>query len=893
MSEEIRNYSDIYNIKEWMSKEYAPKHFNLDVNRFNSGLMGYTTEIAAVTTEDAFLAMNVHMKEMFASQASRPETISTYAAQLDIEGEVANPSELYFVLMVKKEDIHQYSYANVGTTRRTFSIDKMCRVMIDDKQYMLDYDVHIDVVPYRGDYTYTSRYDMEHENSMSDIRVPYLVTIPHMIVSNTEYVGIEVKLRQLNREIHYENVLSVDRINFSSIELTHEDQFAGVDVLYQEAGSTKFIPLRKRIKDSTPVKDPFYFFRIVDESTVEISFSPQDKYFRPDFNSELIITIYTTKGEEANFKEFTGVPSFATESERYNYLNGDVVLWGVPNGSSKHGIDRRTLEDIRDAVIEKQATCGVYNTEDDLQLFFKNYSRRTGNFLLFLKRRDDLRERLFSAFTLMKNSRGDLFRTNSLSMEFKSEDYDSNDDATKTSVIKPGRVFKYKSKEDRGTVTPLSPDVRAEDYENFDTNKEFVYTNPFLMVYTRKPSSLGFYMNTVDQTSSVSFKKASTLTKTSFTCNNITIGRDAISGEDEYVFNMTMRPSDVMELEKDTSEPIILSRLKTYITFTEKGSETFAYEMSVSGIDIESNIISFQAKVPTTDLISGNRLEVRDAINVRTGEVDPLAMVEMFQSNININIFLKDEGENGQHSMYSVDDLSEYTLVNRYDTSDDPVNLIVPMMYMLAKSRYIPGDTPSNFVTKFDKIPFLCVDDVRNHEDIIYFMKELEYVQDFLQDIVDKKTTNYHIDLKFYNTYGKANNFTADETQMTLDRTNISLHFMVNPTVGVNMEELIRDIKTDIKSYVENINNNRSASIERQGYNALYISTIIKDVQTKYASESIYIKFVAINDYPSSVQIIENRIEEDMQNDPTNPLWYVPEYLSIRPEDIRIDILTR
>lgn len=895
MAGEIRNYSDIYNIKDWMSKEYAPKHFNLDANRFNAGLLGYTTEIAAVTTEDSFLAMNVHMKEMFISQASRPETISTYAAQLDIEGEVANPSELYFVIMVKKSDIHQYGIPVPGTTRRVFSIDKMCRIMIEDKQYMLDYDIHIDVVPYRGDYTYTSRYDIEYKNSLSDIRVPYLVTIPRMLVSNTEYVGIEVKLRQINREIHLENVLSVDRINFSSIELNHEDQFAGIDVLYREVGNTSYIPLRKRIKDSTAVKEPFFFFRIIDESTIEISFSSQDKYFRPEFNSELLITVYTTKGSSANFKEFTGRPSFATESEKWNYLNGDVILWGVPNGSSKHGMDRRTLEDIRDATIEKQATCGVYNTEEDLQLYFRNYGRRSKNFLLFLKRRDDLRERLFSAFSLMKNSKGDFYRTNSLSLMMTPDDFDHNDDATKTSVLKPGRIFKYASADDRGMAIPLDKSIRSENLPPFDVNKDFTYTNPFLMIYTRKPSSMGFYMNSVKQEANVSFKKASIYTKTTFTCNIISVDRNAIAGEDTYRVELTVRPSDIMELKPNTSEPVILDRMKVFTVFTEKNIETFGYQMEYTGFDVENNLIRFHVNIPTTDLISNGRMEVIDAYNIRTGVKDPLAMVEMFNTIMNINIFLKGEGEDGQHSLSLVDDLAQYTLVNRYDTSDDPMNFIIPMMYMMSRSRYIPptGSDPSEYSIKFDKIPFLCAADAKELDETIAFMKEIEYVQDFLQDIVDKKTTNYHIDLKFYNTYGKANNFTADESQILLDRTNISLHYSINPAVGVNMEELVRDIKTDIKNYVEDINNNKSSSIDKQGYNAFYNSTVIKDIQTKYAAESVYMKFFSINDYPSNVQIIENRTDTEMQRDYENPLWYVPEYLSIRPEDIRIDIITR
>lgn len=891
---EVRNYTDIYSIKDYMINVYGPKHFNMeDVNRFSDGLMGYTTEIAAVTTEDAFLAMNTHMKEMFISQASHPETIGIYAAQLDVDGEIATAAELRYMLFIKRSDIHEY-----GTKKDTeiiFTVDKAIDIVIDGVIYSLDYDVVVTATPYRNDYTYTSRYNMDHPNSISSIRVPYLNTSTGHIISNTEYVAIEVHVHQVIREITEENVLSVDRINFSSITINHSNQFCGIDVLYQEPGSKKFIPLQKRVKDNTPVTDPFFFYRIVNEDTIEISFSPHDRYFRPEFNSLLHITIHTTNGEQGNFKSYNGDNTIIiTKSDKYDYLNGSVVLFGYPIGSAKYGLNRRTLEDIRDATIEKQATCDVYNTEEDLQLYFRNYSRRSKNFMLFVKRRDDLMERLFSAFTLMRNDKGDFYRTNTLGIEMTSSDYDSVDESTKISTLRPGRIFKYQG-DKRQTVDILPADVRSENYVDDSGNRlesDFVYTNPFLMLYHQNPSTMNMYLTSVDSTHGVRFRSSSPSTKTHILCNTLSVYRDSVNGDDEYVIKVTLRPTTPMELHEGTSSPILLDKMKVLLSFVDNSKDTYGYMMETTGRDIDQNMLFYETRIKVNDVLTNNgKMNIVDSIDIRTGEEKPIANVPMTEANLSINIFVSGEGADGEHHMSKVEGLSDSTLINVYDVSDEPINFVTPMLFMRCRSKYI-GRTDDGYSIRFDTVPLIAQDDARSNTDILSFCKEIMYLHDYLLGIVLKKTTNFTIDMKFYNTYGRANNFTVDEKEMLLDRTNIGMHFSVRPTIGANTDELIRDIRSIIKNYVEDINN-VSTSAGQQGYNAVYISTIIKDIQTKFADESLYIKFHSINDYPSSVQIVENRTMEQVGYDSGSPMAYVPEYLSIRPEDIKIDIITR
>ena len=166
-------------------------------------------------------------------------------------------------------------------------------------------------------------------------------------------------------------------------------------------------------------------------------------------------------------------------------------------------------------------------------------------------------------------------------------------------------------------------------------------------------------------------------------------------------------------------------------------------------------------------------------------------------------------------------------------------------------------------------------------DDIFNFMSILEKQYVYMDDILDKKTNNYSVDLKFYNTYGRSRNFRIGENNQILDTVNCRLGFRIALHAGVD-DEILNSIKIFIKDYVEDINTN--------GLNGIYISRLIKDVSENFDCIR-YMIFTGINGYDASVQNIEN-ITIDMENmTKEERINFVPEFLNIEIEDINIQTI--
>ena len=191
-------------------------------------------------------------------------------------------------------------------------------------------------------------------------------------------------------------------------------------------------------------------------------------------------------------------------------------------------------------------------------------------------------------------------------------------------------------------------------------------------------------------------------------------------------------------------------------------------------------------------------------------------------------------------------------------------------------------ETVNDFYMYISSIPLVGAEKMKDYKAYSHFINSVFNQYSYLMEIVDKITNNYGIDLKFYNTYGRSKNFVVGEEGQLLDKTNISIHFKVAPTVGAIQEDLIRNLKIFIKNYIEGINN--------KGYNSIYISNLIQAIENNFPDVK-YLKFVRINNYDSSVQVIENKNSDLNLLTKEERRDYVPEYLTISLDDVLIEII--
>ena len=166
-----------------------------------------------------------------------------------------------------------------------------------------------------------------------------------------------------------------------------------------------------------------------------------------------------------------------------------------------------------------------------------------------------------------------------------------------------------------------------------------------------------------------------------------------------------------------------------------------------------------------------------------------------------------------------------------------------------------------------------------NFEDIVGLLKT-QY--SYFTEVVPKLENSYSIDLKFIGTYGKSKLFNT-ELEDLLDSISCKIEFNIYPFSGVDTEILRNRINIIISDYFDSINITGDKSIK--------VSNLMQQIDS--VDEVDYLKFVRINNYDSNVQVLINNTPEitDSGYNAASELNFIPEYVTIRPEDIILNII--
>lgn len=886
-----KNYSSINSIKEFAIDEIAPKYFNMEeVNDLNLGLLGYTTEMIGTVTEDAFNTITTYMNEIFPNLAIIPESIYNYGALFQIDSALAKASKCDVILFVPEEAIIKYATKVTNSTDLyEFYLDSDMVISIEDIRFRPDYDIKINYKKYRNDYIFTAMYDMTqyngpYSNTISDITNPY-IKLKRINFEHTKYLQLEIQTHQVDRYDINDNVVDSTIINLPKYTIEFDDYIANFEVFYKAPGSNSYTQLAKKMLGSSPSKEPFCYYKSIDDNRIEISFTSRDNFFQPDYNSEINISYFTTLGEAGNFVEYTGTSiTVNPTSTEYDYNNG-LTLFAIPLSGAYNGANPLTLDQLKNMVIEKFSTVGSYTNENDLQLYFDNFNYKFNSNILFIKKRDDIFERLFSAFILLKDNSGEIYSTNTLQLELTPDDFDEEFSQSDMYILKPGHLFKYK--DSVLDAAEIIPNVRVEDYETID--EPFLYTNPFLIYFSKSPVGTSYYLTTVDDKYVVDYSYVNNNSLYQFICNKLSVTRNGFSGSDKYKILLSITPTtdldNPMVIEnKDENGNVtstdITNSIKVRLIATDGNIDACYLDMKLESWDLDSNIYTFGCEIETDDYIMiSNKFRVINMYDTSTNLIDGNHLIPMMDSILKV-----------QTSYTDADGVT--MLTNEYKTESNPITFIKPMQMIRSNSDYIyNGDGTVNsdgiiengtYRIKIGSSPLLRASVLNNDTKARELYNIITTQYNYIDSILNVITNNYSIDLKFYNTYGKSKNFYIGDTgNILLNKVNISIKFKIHPVFGTVEDDLIRDVKIFIKDYIENINDS--------GTNTFYVSNLITELETNF-KEIEYLKFMGINDYSTDIQAIVNLTTDLDTLTKSERINYVPEYLTLNLDDVIIEI---
>lgn len=898
-----RNYTSLYQIKDFLINQIAPKYLSDDeMNMSQIGLFGYITEALSTLGEDGLNATSMVFKECFANAAENIESLYLMAAIYQLEQLFATPASMPFIIIVEEDEIISRSNSSGGIL--SFYLDKNTQFKINDLTYTLEYDIRINSKKTKNGYNHTAQYVIDHEITLSKMTSPYIRT-KTIQYNNENFICLLVDLRQMLSEEHEETIISNDNINIVSFDydLGSTTQIAGFEAYYTAASSTaKEVQLVKKLENTNKLTQPFCFYTMPDEGVLRISFSNDERFFVPEFNSKLRVVIYTTSGEEGNFAQYSDTDiNVITTSKRYTSNNG-LILMGQCHGDSAGGKDILTFDEFRNAVITAQSTVNAFSTANDLELFFKNLTEAGNSKIMFMKRRDDALIRLFNAFVLLTDSNNVVLPTNTTTIMVEEDEIDADYPETYRSIIKAGRIYKYSTVEAFDGALQVDDSIKITD--DLDEHEdEFLYTNPFLMILSSRPVNIGLYMNSVDDALNLDANYVNQDSFVQFMVSSLKVKRNALLGENDYKFEIRLLPTSevtecVTEVKEDTLVPdgtrtfvnsvdgatyMDNQKIVVMLAFEDSGSEVAYQLLELTSYDRENGYYNFTGSITTDDYVSTNN-KARIIKGLKS-TVDSSDMSEVYLPCtgmvVNVYTFYKHtDMDNIVHSYENIGVAKGMTLTNIYKAKAEKMDLIVPMNMIRAFLSYnqytnLEGELTYNY--RIASIPMVKANYVKNASRFKTFVQMFTNIYNYLNAEIDRLTNNFDIDIKFYNTYGRSKNYTVgtDDTQQDLYRTNIKLKFGVKPYYTTDTENLIADLKEYILNYLR-------TGFDSQGNNSLYISNLIKSIETDYADKVEYLIYKGIDDYPLEIQKVEPKINsENLAEYYSTMLEYVPEYINV------------
>lgn len=882
MSDDVKKYTSLYDIKDFALNVLGPKYFPEDViEGYNVGLLGYTLDLMANTTEDIFNTVPIVINEMYPNLAQMPTSIYNYASLFQEDNLMATPAVMECVLLLPLDSLLQYSDLGSDGTYRKFILDQRTQVVVEGHRFILDYDVLITIRPYRGDHIVTCSYLRVYDNALSDIKNPY-IKYQKYNHNGTKYVAMLVKLRRCDKFINTTRVINNDRINLTTIKVDYEDQLAGFEVFYRESSDDNFIQLQKRIVNAKAIKEPFCYYKLKDEKTLEITFTTRENYFKPKFNSEIVIEYYTTDGTKGNFALYQGYDVEVYRNSETYESNSRVPVVAIVQSASVAGSDRPSLLDLRDKTADCFATVDSYTTEADLQRHFNSFDITNETRVTFIKKRDDIFDRLYTAFSISKDSLGSYYKTNTLQLKIYKSEFDHQFEQSKRLLLKPGNVFVYD-----GDSTKQMIKLKTDDTNDVLFSNRFVYQNPFLMTVSDS-GIVGYYLNNINDKINLDYEYVNDNSLVQFICNNLHVYRSALNNDNSYKFRLYLTATDI-----DITSPMVdefgndTGRVKVVLTFLQKNGREMTYvECKQVDFDNVSMRYVFEGEVFTDDFISTTEAVRLTGLSSMVDGASAEQMIPMTNLKMNIYTFFEYSDSRSKNSFTHLPGFENLTLTNKYTTEESRVELITPLNMLKSRLQWVtPDDEKEEPYMIIKDVPVIQWKDELNQSDIDEFDRFVSLLSaqyDYMREIMSKKVNNYSIDMKFYNTYGRSTNFVVGDNQEQLNHVNCVLYLKVYPTIRSEGARLISDMKIFIKEYFESIN--------RENNEGIFISNLIQELENTF-SQIKYLKFESINGYSSEYQSIENiAVDVDLLTK-EDRIEFIPEYLNIELEDIYIELL--
>ena len=882
MSDNNQINSSVYNIQDEWLNQIASRYFDInDINKLRLGLFGYVNEVMSDSLEDTIHLFNMYSNEIFPNKAVLPDSIYSYSALADYSEFNAVPAEIEFYLALRLNDV--LAHATDQASYKELVIDRHSKLVLDDRMsYVLDYDVVIKIKEVgSSDYVISAHYDFNYTNPLSNISNPYITVVIYNVQGHT-YVYLQLKARQVEQSEQLIDVIGTNILENLYYEISYEQKLADFNVYYRAPRDTDYVQLTKYFIDEfNPTTDPFCFYSYPAESRISIYFSAHPNYFKPEPGSSLKIELFTTYGAEGNFK-YSGI------NPRFNIIDPNDYTRYLPIlteikviSNSRNGKDPATLEEIRSRVVESFSSRKNIVTGYDLQREFdKQYIEESRT--LFIKKRDDLLRRVFSSYILLKQN-NEVVPSNTIDLVIyptQFDNYDPNTIDEKFMVIKAGHKFVELHETERLFET-LDTELTLTELVNRESTEKIVCC-PFLIRVTRNPLYINYYLTSVFMSYLTEYEYLNESVLNEIVVIDVSIERNAISSDSyelAFKFRTTLNQMELIDIDSNGNITDLMN-LRIYGIISENNINVGYIKFSITGYDSTENYYTATASIETNDYISADeQLMILNSVYLLDANNEIIQEhVYLSADNIRLKLLVFYNGyENKEKSGYEqlIPGLDDYCLTSIHSVIEDITLFtnISPYTHSTALQKYGEGQADGNIYYKLKSVPVIRYSYLLLESKTENVISMIQQYNRLFDDLKYRLENNFDIDFKFYNTYGYSQYFVARNRDQSIELNDINIALEFNIKIrNINNETVKSNIYNSIRQFVESAN-------DSNGY--LYISNLIREIETNYRDEVIYMEFVSLNRLEPDYQSIENTVTDPYTLTRDELKRYVPEFINI------------
>lgn len=552
-----------YNIqKHWM--KLAAEYFNIDLSRVSTsilldttgdrlnllkaGLFGYFNEIASSEIKNAVYYKNMMYDEHFLNTASFPESIYNHAKLYNVEITNGTPSHMAVNLVIRRDDllnspmlqevVEDQRIQNKTLHTYQMIISRTYRFSVGKYSFLLPYDVQILVKQtseQEDEYTITARYlTTLNEFPFIDINSPEIKVYQDM-KSAERYVYLQLDIYQLERDVTEFTIGSNDISDNLLYTVNFKNQLATFNVFY-EVNGVRYELMKYFNNTYNPIDrdEKYCYYSYVDDDKLQISFGSTTNSFRPRDNSKIIVEVLTTYGQESNFEYNDQIIFNYTATGTNNYAK--MLSKVYPITSASGGRDKLSITQEKQKII--QAVLGRDNLimDSDLEWYFDNINNMNTvneSEIRFLKKRDDIIQRLYSSFLLMRDRDKKVIPTNTAPYVNIPKNYflDSNNINNTQLVIPEHSAFVYN--DDTGKYDFQQYGMSESLKKDLADKNKLVYINPFLTKIDTTPTlKASYYKLDINKDFTVNYSYINNLVNKSIIINKIHISKTETNEND-------------------------------------------------------------------------------------------------------------------------------------------------------------------------------------------------------------------------------------------------------------------------------------------------------------------------------------------------------------------------